>query len=157
LNVPRDAVATSFDALMADVATAAPTARLDGVIVSPMRQGGIELLVSVSRDPIWGPMIAVGFGGVLVELLDDVAITPLPAGRAEIRGLLGKLRGAKLLHGYRGSGAIDLDRLADAIVAVGDAALEFGADLEVLEINPLLASSERIEALDALIGWKEQA
>jgi hypothetical protein len=120
-----------------------------------MRQGGIEMLVSVSRDPIWGPMIAIGFGGVLVELLDDVAITPLPVGRAEIITLLGKLRGAKLLEGYRGGGAIDLDQLADAIVAIGEAALDFGPTLEVLEINPLLVSPERVEALDALIGWQK--
>jgi acyl-CoA synthetase (NDP forming) len=157
LNVARDAVAAGFDALMADVARAAPKAKLDGVIVSPMRQGGLELLVSVSRDAIWGPIIAIGFGGTLVELLDDVAITPLPAGRAEIRTQLGKLRGAKLLRGYRGGGAVDLDRLADAIVAIGDAALGFGPDLEVLEINPLLVSPERIEALDALIGWQKES
>ncbi len=153
----RDAVAATYDAIMADVAKAAPDARLDGVIVSPMRQGGIELLVSVSRDPIWGPMIAVGFGGVLVELLDDVAITPLPAGRTEILALLRKLRGAKLLQGYRGGGAVDLDNLAEAIGAIGNAALGFGPELEVLEINPLLVSPERIEALDALIGWKDTA
>jgi hypothetical protein len=142
--------------MMADVARAAPKAKIDGAIVSPMRQGGLELLVSVSRDAIWGPVITVGFGGTLVELLDDVAITPLPAGRAEIRALLGKLRGAKLLQGYRGGAAIDLDRLASAIAAIGDAALGFGPNLDVLEINPLLVSPERIEALDALIGWKEQ-
>jgi len=157
LNVARDMVAAGFDALIADVAKAAPHARLDGVIVSPMRQAGIELLVSVSRDPIWGPIITVGFGGTLVELLDDVAITPLPAGRAEIRALLARLRGAKLLSGYRGGAAVDLDRLADAIVAIGDAALGFGPDLAVLEINPLLVSPERIEALDALIGWQKDS
>lgn len=157
LNVAPDAVAASFDAVMADVARAAPNAKLDGVIVSPMRQGGFELLVSVSRDAIWGPIITIGFGGTLVELLDDVAITPLPAGRAEIRALLGRLRGAKLLAGYRGGGAVDLDRLADAIVAIGDAALGFGPALEVLEINPLLVSPERIEALDALIGWRKES
>jgi len=157
LNVARDMVAAGFDALIADVAKAAPHARLDGVIVSPMRQAGIELLVSVSRDPIWGPIITVGFGGTLVELLDDVAITPLPAGSAEIRALLARLRGAKLLSGYRGGAAVDLDRLADAIVAIGDAALGFGPDLAVLEINPLLVSPERIEALDALIGWQKDS
>jgi acyl-CoA synthetase (NDP forming) len=156
LNVARDAVAAGFDAIIADVARASPEAHLDGVIVSPMRQGGIELLVSVSRDTIWGPIITLGFGGTLVELLDDVAITPLPAGRGEIRASLGKLRGAKLLEGYRGGDAVDLDKLADAIVAIGNAALGFGPDLELLEINPLLVSPKRIEALDALIGWRKE-
>jgi len=127
------------------------------VLVEAMAPPGIELLVSVSRDPIWGPIITVGFGGTLVELLDDVAITPLPAGSAEIRALLARLRGAKLLSGYRGGAAADLDRLADAIVAIGDAALGFGPDLAVLEINPLLVSPERIEALDALIGWQKDS
>jgi acyl-CoA synthetase (NDP forming) len=155
LNVAPEAVADTFDAIMRDVAQAAPNTRLDGVIVSPMRQGGLELLVSVSRDPIWGPMIAVGFGGVLVELLDDAAITPLPAGRDEIIELLRRLRGAALLDGYRGGAAVDIDRLADAIVAIGDAALGFGAELDLLEINPLLVSAGRTEALDALIGWRK--
>jgi hypothetical protein len=157
LNLAADDVAADYERMMRDVARAAPDAALGGVIVSPMRDSGLELLVSVTRDPIWGPMIAVGLGGVMVELLDDVMVTPLPAGRAEVREMLGRLRGAKLFAGYRGAPPVDLDRLADAIVAIGQAALRFGPDLEVLEINPLLVSAERIEALDALAGWKGEA
>ena len=97
LNLEGDAaVAEAFRRIMA----AAPAgARVDGVLVAPMRSGGLELFVGCTRDPQWGPVIAVGLGGVWVEVLQDVALRPLPIDAAEVRRMLGELRGAKLLHG----------------------------------------------------------
>ena len=154
LNVPSEEAGEAFDQLLAAVRSARPDAAIAGVIVSPMRCKGVELLVGVKRDPAWGPMIAVGLGGVMVDLLDDVIIAPLPITREHAIGMLESLRGARLLRGFRGSAAVDLDMVAAVVVAIGEAALVLGDDLEVLEINPLLIADGRVEALDALATWR---
>jgi len=150
---PKDA-ASAFEAIMADVRRVRPDARIDGIIVSPMRCGGIELLVGVTRDATWGLILAIGFGGVMVELLADVALAPLPVSRDEAIDMLGRLRGAKMFQGFRGAPAIDLAATADVIVKIGNAAIVLGSDLQSLEINPLLVRGDEIEALDALVTWR---
>lgn len=157
LNVrPADA-GNAFDQLLAAVAAARPDATVDGVIVSPMRNGGIELLVGITRDPTWGPTIAVGFGGVLVELLADVIVAPLPVGHDEVIEMLARLRGARLFEGYRGAPGVDMRALADAIVRIGNAALALGPGLASLEVNPLICSGSSVEAIDALALWDKGA
>lgn len=152
LNLEGDAaVADAFHRIMA----AAPvTARVDGVLVAPMRSDGLELFVGCTRDPQWGHVIAVGLGGVWVEILQDVSLRPLPIDTAEVKRMLGELRGAKLLHGVRGMPAADLDVLAATIARIGDAAVAPGNELEALEVNPLWVRGAQVEALDALAVWQ---
>lgn len=123
-------------------------------IIQPMRSDGVELLVGVVRDPVWGLALAVAMGGIWVEVLGDSALRLLPADRQQIRQALDELRGAALLHGARGRPATDLDLLADVIHQVAEIATGLGEGLESLEINPLLVHGNRIEALDALITWR---
>jgi acyl-CoA synthetase (NDP forming) len=125
-----------------------------GTLVQPQRAGGVELLVGVVRDAEWGLVLAVGLGGVWVEVLKDSALRILPVDAAEVRRALGELRGAKLLEGARGTEPADLDSLATVVARVGELAEGLGDDLESLEINPLLVDGARIEALDALITWR---
>jgi acyl-CoA synthetase (NDP forming) len=155
LNVAPGEVGDAFDGVLAAVKAARPDATIDGVIVSPMRKGGVELLVGITRDPVWGPMLSVGLGGVLVEIMADVATAPLPVERDEVKEMLGRLRGKKLLEGYRGAKTAGLDAIADAVAAIGKAALAMGGNLESLEVNPLLVGEDRVEALDALAIWAE--
>ena len=136
--------------------TKAPTASIDGVLVAPMRERGIELFVGVSQDDQWGPVLTLGLGGIWVEILQDVALCLLPASATEIRRMLTGLRGAKLLAGSRGLPAADLDAVANAIVAIGNAALAFGPDLLALDVNPLWVRGSAVEALDALCVWRSQ-
>jgi acetate---CoA ligase (ADP-forming) len=152
LNLEGDAaVGAAFERIMA----AAPAnARVDGVLVAPMRTGGTELFVGCTRDPQWGPVIAVGLGGVWVEVLQDVALRPLPVDAAEVRRMLGELRGAKLLHGARGMQAADLDVVAEIVARIGEAAVALGPDLAALEVNPLWVRGADVEALDALAVWQ---
>jgi acyl-CoA synthetase (NDP forming) len=154
LNVADADAATAYDEILKAVKLHKPEARIEGVIASPMRQGGVELLVGVRHDPTWGPTITIGFGGVLVELLADVAIATLPVERAEVLDMLSRLRGRKLLQGFRNSAATDLNRLADIIVNIGNAALALGPKLDSLEVNPLLVRGNEIEALDGLVIWR---
>ncbi len=126
-------------------------AEVEGVLVTPMRTAGVELLAGVTVDPSLGPVLAVGLGGVWVEVLRDTALRVLPADPAEVKAMLGELRGLPLLRGARGSKPADLDALAAVIARVGETALSLGRSLRAMEVNPLLVDGDRIEALDVLI------
>lgn len=155
LGVGPDQLTTAYDEMVARVAARMPGARIDGVLVAPMRSGGVELVVGVNRDPIWGPMLLVGLGGVFVEVLHDVAVRPLPVTAAEVREMFTGLRGAAVLQGARGRAPVDLDRVADAVLALSRLALALEESAQSIEINPLRADAGAVEALDALIVWRE--
>jgi acyl-CoA synthetase (NDP forming) len=150
-----EAVANAFDAMSAAVRGARPDARIEGFIVSPMRSPGLEMLVGTMCDPQWGPVIVVGMGGVWVEVLKDTALRLLPVTRSEALDMVRSLKSVRLLEGYRGQPAIDMDALVDTIVAIGDAALALGDGLESLEVNPLRVGERGVEALDGVAVWKE--
>jgi acyl-CoA synthetase (NDP forming) len=155
LNVSGDdAVRTAYESMLKRVCTARPGAQIDGIIVSPMRGAGIELIVGTMNDPQWGPAIAVGFGGVFVELLKDTSIRLLPVSETEALEMLEDLRGKALFDGFRGAAPIDRSALARTIVGIGNAALALGPDLLSLEVNPVLASGNQIEAIDGLAVWE---
>ena len=128
-----------------------PGAVVDGVLVTPMRAGGVELLVGVTVDRAFGPVLAVGLGGVWVEVLADTSLRVLPVTTDDVKHMLGELRGSPLLRGARGARAADLDALAEVVKNVGDAALSLDGTLRALEINPLWVDGDRIEALDVLV------
>jgi acetate---CoA ligase (ADP-forming) len=130
---------------------AVPGARIDGVLVSPMRAGGVELVAGVSVDPTFGPVLAVGLGGVWVEVLGDTSLRLLPVDTGEVKRMLAELRGSALLRGARGGRPVDLDALAEAIRLLADTAVGQGGSLCALEVNPLWAEGDRIEALDVLV------
>ena len=151
LSIAGDEVGNAFDSIIAAVRTSAPKAQIEGVLVSPMRNTGIEMFVGVAMDPQWGLAIVVGLGGIWIEALDDAALRLLPIDCSIAREMLDELRGSRLLKGFRGAPTADLGRLAAAIVQIGEAALALGPGLRSLEINPLLVDGDRIEGLDALI------
>ena len=132
-------------------------ASIEGVLVVPMRPPGLELFVGVSQDPQWGAVLAVGLGGIFVEVLQDVSLRLLPVAADEVRLMLTGLRGAALLAGSRGKKAADLDAIARAVAAIGDAALACGPALAALDVNPLWVDGAHVEALDALFIWNEEA
>ena len=154
LNLQGDAaVRDAFTQLIASAHSHCPAAHIEGVIVAPMRERGIELLVGFTRDPQWGPVLAVGLGGVWVEIMQDVALRLLPVDATEVKRMLGSLRGAKLLHGQRGVPAADVNKLAEVIARIGDVLLACGDDLQEADINPLWVRGAQVEALDALLVW----
>jgi acetate---CoA ligase (ADP-forming) len=130
-------------------------AAVDGVLVTPMRSGGTELLAGVTVDPAFGPVLAVGLGGVWVEILGDTSLRLLPVDAAEVKRMLGELRGLPLLQGARGAQPASLDAVAEAIAGLGEVALSlngarYGA-LRALEVNPLWVNGDQVEALDVLV------
>ncbi|WP_202626819.1 acetate--CoA ligase family protein [Steroidobacter agaridevorans] len=153
LDITGDAnVAAAYEQILTSARRAVPDARIEGVSVGPMREAGVELFVGTMRDPQWGPVITVGLGGVWVEALRDTSLRLLPISQDDALEMLDELRGKALLDGFRGTPAVDRRVAAAVIAAIGDAALALGPKLVSLEINPLRASGERIEALD---GWAE--
>ena len=155
LGVDPDEAGAAFEAIVASASAYDPSACIDGVLVAPMRSGGTELIVGVSNDPEWGLAITVGTGGVLTEILGDSQTRLLPIDEQEAQDMVLSLKGAKLLQGFRGAPTADLDGLARAIVAIGDAAAALGPELAALEVNPIRVSGHEIEALDALAIWND--
>ncbi len=139
------------DATALRAACAAMTVAKDGFLVQPMLRGGVELVVGVKRDPQVGPVLLVGMGGVLVEIMRDAVLALAPVGKKEARRMLERLRGFKLLEGYRGAPAADLDAVCDAIARVSEFAADHAGEVEEIDVNPLLARADGAVALDALI------
>jgi succinyl-CoA synthetase beta subunit len=137
----------------ADVRAAAVEllARFPAVLVERLVSDGIaELLVGVRTDPVFGPVLSLGVGGVLTELVRDVAHLVLPVDAAEIRRALLGLRCAPLLTGYRGAPSADLDRLVAVVAQVAELVLDM-PELVELEINPLIVTADGAWACDALV------
>ena len=151
-----DAARTEFAAMVDRVSRAEPAARLDGVTISPMRGAGVELIVGIARDATWGLVLAVGLGGVWVEVLADADLSLLPVSPEQVETMLGRLKAARLLDGYRRQPAIDRRKVAEVVAAIGNAAIALGPDLVSLEVNPLWASGAAVECLDALTVWKDR-
>lgn len=152
LNVADDAAArAAFERLMAAGASQAG-ARLDGVLVQPMARGVAELIVGATRDPVFGPVLTVGLGGVLTELYQDVSHRLLPVDAAMAGEMLRELKAYPLLEGYRGK-AGDVAAACQAIAAVGQAMLAAPAVVGEIEVNPLLVqeAGQGVAVLDALI------
>jgi acetate---CoA ligase (ADP-forming) len=155
LEVHPAQVATVFGELAAALANHRPGTDLAGVLVGPMRPGGIELLVGVVTDPDWGKVLSVGLGGLWVEVLNDVSLRLLPVDEFEVAEMLAELRASALLKGARGSTPVDIERLCQVIASVAGLAEGLGPALDSLEVNPLRVDGADVEVLDALVVWKE--
>jgi acetate---CoA ligase (ADP-forming) len=150
----EEEVGSAFTQVMSSARAVTPAPRIEGVLVSPMRSSGVELLVGVTHDASWGQVLAVGMGGIWVEVLKDTSLRVLPVTREDVRMMLSELQGAKLLQGARGSKPADMEALVEVIHRVAELAQSLKADLEALEINPLRVDGSQIEALDAVITWR---
>lgn len=146
-------VREGFATIMERARTGAPQARIDGVTVEPMIADGHELLVGAVRDPVFGWLLTVGMGGVMTELIGDVAHALLPVDASGAEALLRSLKTFALLDGYRGTPRCDVAAAAQAIANLSHAVLSFGPAVRECEINPLLVRGEGQGALaaDALI------
>jgi acyl-CoA synthetase (NDP forming) len=128
----------------------------NGFLVQRMVTGGVELVVGIKRDPQCGPVLLVGLGGVLVEILHDTALALAPVGKTEAHRMLESLKGYKLLQGYRGAPAADLDAVCDAIARISEFAADHADVIEEIDVNPLLARRDGAVALDALIVLRDR-
>jgi acyl-CoA synthetase (NDP forming) len=140
-----------YDDLLARAKKADPKARIEGVLVCEMVTGGVEVLVGVSHDDLFGPVITIGSGGVLVEVFEDVTFRVPPFAADEARRAVEELKGYRLLRGVRGAKPVDVDALVDTIMKVQRLAMELSDEIKELDVNPLVVRSKGAVALDALV------
>ena len=147
----RDGYAT----LVQRAADAAPSARVDGVIVAEMISGGVETVMGVVSDPVFGPTVMFGLGGVLVEVLKDVTFRLAPFGTDEAHRMIDEIQGRAILDGVRGAAPMDIDALADGLARLSAFAAKNADVIETIDVNPFLALPNGAIALDALIVPKK--
>jgi acetyltransferase len=137
-------------------ANALAQARISGVSVQEMVGDGVEVIVGVNCDPQLGPVLLFGSGGVMVEVYNDVALRRCPITRAEAQAMIAEVKGARLLQGFRGRPAADLEALADTLVRVSHLAMHLEGHLAELDINPLmvLPRGHGVKAVDALVVFR---
>jgi acyl-CoA synthetase (NDP forming) len=145
-----DALRDAYAEIIAN-ASKVPGAHVDGVVVQPMIGDGLEIMVGAKIDPMFGPLVMVGLGGIFVELLRDTQIAVAPVTPTEAKAMLGRLKGAGALHGFRGSEAVDVDRLAEIVAAISQFAFDQREYFAEFDINPLICRGSRIVAVDAVI------
>lgn len=146
-----DEVREAYEAIMRNALKATTAERINGVLVQPMIPSGVEIMVGARVDPLFGPMVVVGMGGILVELLKDTVVALAPVDRDEARGMLHRLRGRALLDGFRGSEAVDVDALADAISRISQLISDERERIAEIDVNPIICSGSRVIAVDGLV------
>jgi len=142
-------VEESFERIMTN-ASRIPEARISGVLVQEMVQGVAEVIVGMKRDPVLGPAIMFGLGGIFVEVLGDTSTRVAPITRQEALAMIDEVKGVRLLKGYRGGQAADIESLAEVLVRVSLMAMQI-PELEELDINPLVIMGKGSKAVDALV------
>ncbi|NLI81109.1 MAG: CoA-binding protein [Deltaproteobacteria bacterium] len=140
----------AFDVMMEDIRRHSPSARINGVVVSAMAAPGLELIMGMSRDPQFGPVILFGLGGVAVELFRDVTLRLLPLTREDAREMLGEIKAAPLLKGYRGQRMVDEGAILDGLLKLAQIA-ETHPDIVEIDLNPVVAYPEGMVVIDARI------
>ncbi|RTL65384.1 MAG: CoA-binding protein [Hyphomicrobiales bacterium] len=152
LNLDGEAaIRAGFEAVLANAAKAHPGSDIAGVIVQRMSRGHLELVVGAQRNPVFGMIVMVGLGGVLVEVLKDVAFRKAPFDAAEALAMLGELRGTKILDGVRGKPAVDKAAVARLLAALSQWAARVADDLVELDLNPILIGPDGASCVDVVM------
>jgi succinyl-CoA synthetase beta subunit len=153
-----DVVYAAYNAVLAAAKRNAPKAQIDGVLVQPMAPPGREVLLGVNRDPTWGLLLVIGLGGVLVEVLGNVVLAPVPLDQTAARAIIGRLTGAQGFAPFRGMPAADTEALADLIVRLSHFAADQSNDIGAIDLNPVIvhAQGEGVSVVDALIVRRDR-
>jgi len=146
-----DEVRAGYQGVITNAGKVSPPPRINGVLVQPMVPQGIEMVAGARNDKLFGPLIVVGLGGILVEVLKDTALAPAPVTAVQAEVLLRQLKGVKLLEGFRGMPAVNMGRLAQVISDVSRFAADHRDRVTELDVNPLICTGDCITAVDALI------
>lgn len=153
----EEEVKAAYDQILVNAKNYNPEARINGVLVQEMLPKGLELIVGVNNDPLFGPMLLCGLGGVFVEVFKDVSLYPAPLNKEEALEMIHGLKAYPLLDGYRGSEPLDVDALADLMVKVADFAVKNKDKVAEIDINPvfLYEKGKGLAVADSLIVTQE--
>ena len=150
------AVSTAFDEIMAATKKANAKANVHGVAVQAMAKQGTEVILGMSKDPQFGPVLMFGLGGVLVEVLKDVAFRIVPLTPRDAGQMVREIKGYPVLEGYRGQDPADVARLEQAILTLSEF-VEGHPEIKELDMNPVFAYKDGITAVDARIVLEEES
>ena len=150
LTIPDD-VRQAAEDILASALRYAPQARIDGISVQQMAPSGIEIVLGVKNDRQFGPLVAAGLGGIMVELLGDTAVRFAPVNDQTARVMLASLKGHALLTGFRGKPGVDIAGLVDMICRLSELAHDLSDIIDQIDVNPVIVSASKVMAADALI------
>jgi acyl-CoA synthetase (NDP forming) len=146
-----EAVRWAFTAVTDAAHRFKPDAQIEGALVQPMVEGDVELVIGLQNDPVFGPVVMVGLGGIHIEVLKDVAFRKAPVTSAEAGRMLDELKSRAILDGVRGKPAINREALTAMISNVSCLGAAAGSRLKELDINPVLAGPLGVTAVDWLM------
>ena len=146
-----DEVRSAFEEILESARRFDPHAGVEGVLVQEMLQGGVEVIIGATRDPVFGQVIMFGLGGIFVEVLRDVSFRIAPLTRADAREMIEEIKGHRVLRGARGRPPLDQEAIVDAILRVSRLVTDHREHIAELDINPLVVFPEGAKAVDALI------
>jgi acetyltransferase len=138
LNIQNETeLRQAYDEILAQATSFNSKATINGVVIQEMIRGGKDVIVGMSRDPQFGPVIVVGMGGILVEVIRDVAMRVAPLTMADAREMIGELKGYPILQGIRGEAPSDIEALAEILYRFSRLALDVADEIAEIDINPL--------------------
>ena len=146
----RAALREAFDQIIGSCHAYKPAADIKGVLVTPMARKGTEVIIGVSRDPIFGPVLMFGLGGIFVEILEDVAFRAIPLSRYAARSMVDQIRARRILEGARGEAAVDKEALVDLLLKVSSIVAAY-PQLAELDLNPVILYEDGYAIVDARV------
>jgi len=147
-------VGKAYDDILLTIRQRHPQAVIQGVSVQKMARPGVEVIIGMSKDAQFGPVLMFGLGGILVEVLKDVSFRIVPLTRRDAREMIREIKGYPLLEGYRGQEPVDVSNLEEWLVKVSDF-VEHNPEVKELDLNPIFAYSDGAVAVDARLILEE--
>jgi acetyltransferase len=149
LDTPEK-VLVAYKEIITNASSYRPGARIKGVLVQEMLPAGVETIIGISQDPVFGPVVMFGLGGIFVEVLQDVALRVVPLTKSDAYEMIDEIKGRRILDGVRGQSPVNKSAIAEVILKVAQLAQDF-PQIKELDINPLICSGKEVWAADALI------
>jgi len=147
-------VSKAYEDILEAIRQKHPQARIQGVSVQKMARPGVEVIIGMSKDDQFGPVLMFGLGGILVEVLKDVSFRIVPLARRDAAEMLREIKGYPLFEGYRGQEAVDVSHLEELLIKVSDF-VEQNPEVKELDLNPIFAYSDGAVAVDARVILEE--
>lgn len=142
---------TGYTTLIERAQRARPNAKIDGILVAQQIDNGVECLMGIQCDPVFGPIAVFGLGGIFVEIMQDVVLRQCPFGEVEAEEMIRSIKGFELLNGARGTLPVDIPSLAAMLSRLSTLAMALGPNLQSIDINPVIATPNGAWAVDGLI------
>ncbi len=151
VNLPdKAAVEKAYDDIMDSCKAKHPDADIEGVAVQGMAKAGTEVIIGMTKDPSFGPVLMFGLGGIFVEVLKDVAFRIVPLEKNDASEMIGEIKGKKLLEGYRGQDPADIPFLEDMLIKLSEL-VDKTEGIEEIDMNPVFAYKQGAVVVDARI------